>query len=238
MNITAETPIATLVRLVPASIAVLQKHGVAFCCTGTTPLTDACAHHGIPTARLIEDIEHVRMRQSAELPIDAPIADVIRHIQEHYHHPLREELPRISAMLTKLVRRHGERLADVLPPLQVTFERFRSEIERHITKEDQGLFPALINLAAAAPGTDAARHWIHNPIETLEAEHDAAVAAMQQMRVLTNSYTPPDDACPTFRGAYYALAELERDMQAHLRLEQDSLFPRALACAAGAEVRS
>ncbi len=238
MNITPQTPIATLVREVPASIAVLQKHGVAFCCTGATPLAAACAHHGIPPARLLEDIEQARVRQTQVLPMDAPIVGVIRHIQQYYHQPLREELPRISALLAKLVLRHGERLADVLPPLQVTFERLRAELEQHMTKEDQGLFPALINLDAATPGSDTARHWIHNPIEMLEAEHDDAVAALQRMRLLTNSYTPPDDACPTLRGAYYALAELERDLQAHIRLEQDMLFPRALAYAVSLEARS
>ena len=72
----------------------------------------------------------------------------------------------------------------------------------------------------------------------LEAEHDDAVAAMQRMRMLTDSYTPPDDACPTFRGAYYALAELEQDMRAHIRLEQDLLFPRVLAHVVSLEARS
>ena len=238
MDITPDTPIATLVRQVPASIAVLQKHGVAFCCTGATPLAAACAHHGIPAARLLEEIEQARLRQTQVLPMDAPIVGVIRHIQKHYHQPLREELPRISALLAKLVLRHGERLADVLPPLQVAFESFRADLEQHMTKEDLGLFPALINLDAAVPGSDTARHWIHNPIEMLEAEHDDAVAAMQRVRMLTDSYTPPDDACPTFRGAYYALAELEQDMRAHIRLEQDLLFPRVLAHVVSLEARS
>lgn len=238
MEITADTPIATLVRQVPASIAVLQKYGMAFCCTGTTPLSAACAHHDIEPARVLADIEQARVRHAPLVANDARLSQVIRHIQEHYHQPLREELPRISALLTKLVQRHGERLPDVLPPLQVTFERFRAELEQHMTKEDLGLFPALINLDAATPGSDTARHWIRNPIDMLREEHDEAVAAMERMRTLTDSYTPPDDACPTFRGAYYALAELERDMRAHIRLEQDILFPRALACAVSLEARS
>jgi regulator of cell morphogenesis and NO signaling len=238
MVITPETPIATLVRQIPASIAVLQKHGVAFCCTGATPLAAACAHHGLEADRLLEEIEEARMRHTEALPIDAPIALVIRHIQEHYHQPLREELPRISAMLTKLVARHGERLPEVLPPLQVTFEQLRAELMVHMAKEDQGLFPALISLDASAPGSEAARQWIHNPIEMLEAEHNDAVEAMQRMRMLTDSYTPPDDACPTFRGILLQLSELEQELHAHIRLEQDTLFPRALAYAVNLEARS
>ena len=238
MEITPETPISALVREVPAAIAVLQKQGVAFCCTGTTPLSDACAHHGIAPERLVADIKRARARQTPVLAGDAPIAAVIAHIQEHYHQPLREELPRISAMLSKLVQRHGQRLPDLLPPLQATFERFRADLVLHMAKEDQGLFPALAKLDADRPGSHPARHWIHNPIEMLEAEHDVAASALDRMRTLTGSYMPPEDACPTFRGAYYALAEVERDMREHMHLENDILFPRALALARGREGRA
>lgn len=132
-------------------------------------------------------------------------------------------------MLTKLVLRHGERLPDVLPPLQTAFERFRRDLVLHIDKEDYGLFPALAGLGADRPGSQATCLWIHDPIEMLEVEHEEAVSALGLMRTLTGSYMPPEDACPTFRGAYYALAELERDTQEHIHLENDILFPRALA---------
>jgi regulator of cell morphogenesis and NO signaling len=238
MDLTPDTPIATLVREMPASIAVLQKYGMAFCCTGATPLAAACAHHNITPEHVLADIERTLDRRALTMASDAGMPHIIDTIQKHYHQPLRAELPRISALLAKLVLRHGERLPDVLPPLKDIFERLRTELEQHITKEDQGLFPALINLAAGTPGSDAARHWIHNPIGMLEAEHDDATAAMRHMRVLTNDFTPPEDACPTFRGAYYALAELERDLAAHVRLEQDMLFPCALAYATNLEPRS
>lgn len=229
MDLTPDTPIATLVREMPASIAVLQKFGMAFCCTGATPLAAACAHHNVSPDRVLADIERALVRRVPTVTSDAGMPHIIDIIQKHYHQPLREELPRISALLAKLVLRHGERLPDVLPPLQRAFERLRADLEQHVTKEDQGLFPALISLAAATPGSETARHWIHNPIGMLESEHDNATAAMRQMREVTNNFMPPDDACPTFRGAYYALGELEHDLAAHIRLEQDLLFPRALA---------
>ena len=154
MEITPQTPIADLVRQVPAAIAVLQRHGVAFCCTGKTPLSEACAHHGIAPEQLLADIEESSVPHPNDLTL---------------------ELPRISAMLDKLVRRHGDRLPDVLPPLQATFEQFRDDL--------------------------------------MKPEPRAIEVALVRMRDLTNSYTPPDDACPTFRGVYYALSELERDME-------------------------
>jgi regulator of cell morphogenesis and NO signaling len=229
MDITPQTPISTIVTEVPAAIAVLQKYGVAFCCTGSTPLSAACAHHEIDAARLIADIETARApRASRETP-DQTMRDVIAHIQQRYHQPLRDELPRLSLMLAKVVLRHGERMPDVLVPLQSTFERFHDELLEHMEKEDQGIFPAIAGLEAGASGSQAVSQWLRDPLNMLVADHRGAEAALARMRELTDSYTPPADACPTFRGVYYGLAELERDMQIHIHLENDILFPRALA---------
>ncbi len=64
----------------------------------------------------------------------------------------------------------------------------------------------------------------------MEAEHEAAGAALATMRALTDGYAPPEDACPTFRGLYYGLSELERDMHLHVHLENhDPVSPRGAA---------
>jgi iron-sulfur cluster repair protein YtfE (RIC family) len=173
MNITPDIPIATLVRDIPAAIAVLQKYGMAFCCTGATPLSAACTHHQIDPACVLADIEHARTRTRPLSP-------------GQFQQLMADELPRISTMLTKLVGRHGERLPDVLPPLQVTFEQFRADVD--LTPSGQA----------------------------------AATAAFARLRDLTGGFIPPDDACPTFRGTYYALAQLEGDIQAFVQLEARS----------------
>ena len=61
----------------------------------------------------------------------------------------------------------------------------------------------------------------------MEAEHEQAGAALARLRELTGGYTPPEDACPTFRGLYYGLAQLEHEMHVHVHLENNILFPRA-----------
>lgn len=229
MDITPQTPISTIVTEVPAAIAVLQKYGVAFCCTGATPLSAACAHHDIDAARVIADIETARAPRVTQATPDQTMRDVIAHIQQRYHQPLRDELPRLSLMLAKVVQRHGERMPDVLLPLQSTFEQFHDELLEHMAKEDQGIFPAISALESGASGSPAVSQWLKDPLEMLVADHAGAETALARMRQLTDSYTPPADACPTFRGLYYGLAELERDMQIHIHLENEILFPRALA---------
>ena len=228
MDITPQTPIATIVTEVPAAIAVLQKYGVAFCCTGSTPLSAACAHHEIDAGRLIADIESARAPRASGAVPDQTLTGIIAHIQQRYHEPLRDELPRLSLMLAKVVQRHGERLRDVLMPLQETFEQFHDELLEHMLKEDHGIFPAIVALEAGAQGSTVGARWLKDPLDMLVADHTGAETALARMRALTDSYTPPADACPTFRGLYYGLAELERDMQTHIHLENDILFPGAL----------
>ena len=58
-------------------------------------------------------------------------------------------------------------------------------------------------------------------------EHESAGSALATMRALTRGYVPPEDACPTFRGLYHGLAEVESDMHLHVHLENSVLFPRA-----------
>ena len=65
------------------------------------------------------------------------------------------------------------------------------------------------------------------PIGVMEAEHAGAGAALARMRHLTGGYAPPEWACPTFRGLYFGLSQLEADMHLHVHLENNILFPRA-----------
>jgi regulator of cell morphogenesis and NO signaling len=62
----------------------------------------------------------------------------------------------------------------------------------------------------------------------MEAEHDDAGRALEQIRTITGGYTPPGDACQTFRTLYDELRHLEQDLHQHIHLENNILFPRAI----------
>jgi len=230
MQFTASTTVAEVAAAEPATIKVFQRHKIDFCCGGKIAMADACARHGLDTEALLAELRAVRA--AADDPADwrrLPLKDLVAHIQARYHAPLRDELPRLSAMLDKVVQRHAHRLPETLLPLQTTFESLRRELLEHMAKEDAVLFPSVLALEAhaAAKGTTTEWSWIEQPIEVMEAEHEAAGAALARMRALTDGYAPPEDACPTFRGLYYGLSELERDMHLHVHLENQILFPRA-----------
>jgi regulator of cell morphogenesis and NO signaling len=232
MTITTSTLVADIATASPATIKVFQRHRIDFCCGGRIPLGEICEAHQIEPPVLIGELEQaLRATESETDWTKEPLTSLVAHIQARFHRPLEEEIPRLRAMVDKVVSRHGARLPR-LAELQATFAGLQHELLEHMKKEDVVLFPAIVALeAGAAPNRSAGWTWIDQPILVMEAEHVSAGAALERIAELTDGHVPPADACPTFRGLYHGLAELERDMHVHVHLENHILFPRAAALA-------
>ena len=229
MTLTPDLTVAEIASTTPATIPVFQHHHIDFCCGGKEPLARVCEARGLDVEAVLTELR-AAVAPAAE-PVnwtEASLTALITHIQTRYHEPLRAELPRLGAMLAKVVSRHGAHLPGTLLPLQQTFETLRDELLDHMAKEDRVLCPAIVAIEEGNPlPVRNVATWIAQPIEVMEAEHAAAGAALVRIRDLTNGFAPPEWACPTFRGLYYGLAQLETDMHVHVFLENHSLFPRA-----------
>jgi len=229
MTMTSESTVADIAATAPATIPVFQQHKIDFCCGGRIPLVEACRSRGLDVDTVLTELRQAVAPPGAEQNWnEASLTALVDHIQRRYHQPLREELPRLAAMLDKVVSRHGDRMADKLLPLQRTLETLQAELIGHMAKEDQVLFPCIVALETGAPlPVPDMGAWITSPIAMMEAEHEDAGAALAFIRQVTDGFAPPDWACPTFRGLYYGLAQLESDMHVHVHLENNILFPRA-----------
>ena len=226
MDITRDSLVADVATQLPATVKVFQQHQIDFCCGGKRPIEEACVEQGLDVDQVLGELRASEALADASRDWrQAPMSDLIAYIQARFHGPLRNELPRLGQMMAKVVSRHGERLPETLLPLQETLTRLHVELLHHMQKEDQILFPAIQEIEAGRGGSQSA--WIEQPIEIMEDEHEQAGAALARMRELTGGFTPPPDACPTFRGLYYGLSELEREMHLHVHLENNILFPRA-----------
>jgi regulator of cell morphogenesis and NO signaling len=229
MTITRDSCVSDVAATAPETIRIFQARGIDFCCGGKRPLAEVCADRGIDVDRLVTELNAATNGASAEQNWQAaPLPELVEYIQQRFHQPLRAELPRLAAMMDKVLSRHGDQLSHVLRPLHVMLSELHEDLLQHIAREDAVLFPAILALEA---GGSEPSPWINQPIAVMEAEHDLAGRALAHMRELTHDYTPPEWACPTFRGLYYGLAELEREMHVHVHLENNVLFPRAASLA-------
>jgi regulator of cell morphogenesis and NO signaling len=77
---------------------------------------------------------------------------------------------------------------------------------------------------------------VENPIRVMMKEHDTAGELLREIRALSSDYSVPPDGCISHRTLYEALTEFEQDLHQHVHLENNILFPRAIALEAGASV--
>jgi regulator of cell morphogenesis and NO signaling len=152
-----------------------------------------------------------------------PLRALVAHIVTAYHQPLREELPRLRAMASTVARTHGDK-APHAARLHAILGELSQDLLAHMWKEETVLFPAI-----EAPEINGRQPFPIAPrIAMMENEHDHAGALLAEVRSLTGGYDVPEWGCAMVRALYHGLAELELNMQAHVHLENNVLFPRAL----------
>lgn len=213
--------------------AVFERHGIDFCCKGGVSLESACAERGIDPAIVRRELEGLPAGEDAqERPERWELDALAGHIVSKHHRYVRNILPSLLAHTAKVASVHGERHPEVVEIARL-FEEVGAEMTSHMYKEEMMLFPYITMLAAAKrAGASAPRApfgTIANPIRMMEAEHASAGGAMQRIRELSANYEPPADACTTYRVSYQELRQFELDLHAHVHLENNILFPGAMA---------
>jgi len=159
------------------------------------------------------------------------------HIVAKHHAYVKRELPRLAQLAQKVVSRHGSTKPE-LPVIANTLAQLDEELTHHLAKEESVLFPYIAGLEQSVSiGTPRPRSCfgtVANPIAMMTQEHDAAGTLIAEIRRLSGNFTTPEDACPTFYAFYDGLKEFEQDLHQHIHLENNILFPRAIALEASA----
>ena len=233
MTITDESTIGSVAASFPSTISIFQRYKIDYCCGGGKTLHRSASEMGIDPENLIGQL----IQASEQKPVDghqdwlqADLTDLIDHILNTHHCYLRQEIPPLSEMAAKVAAVHGDLFPEKLPLLETVFSGLVDEITEHLIKEEQILFPIAIQMEKAQKNGQSLPEThcgsVSNPIRVMIYEHDNAGSALGQIRDLTGDYHPPESACNTFRGLYYGLAELEKDLLQHIHLENNILFPR------------
>ena len=217
----------------PATVRVFEKYGIEYCCGGQVPLADACAAKGLNVDEVIASLEAatVSLTPGEKDWAKASLASLAAHIVDTHHAYVSHEVPRLNELAAKVVSRHGD-TREELPAIQLKLAELGEELIAHQGKEEVVLFPYIGKLERFAAGNGAMPRncfgSVTHPIEMMTRDHDLAGNLMAEIRELSQDYTPPDGACPTFRGFYEGLRQFEQDLHQHIHLENNILFPRAI----------
>lgn len=219
--------LAEIVDANPAAARTLDRLGLDYCCHGHRTIVDACVEAHLDPEAVTAELTSLPVEGDRNwTELDPP--SLARRIVETHHRYLHEELPLLDELAAKVLSVHGARHPELAAVRRLVAE-VRADLEPHLMKEERVLFPAIHALAAGQ--TEFAFGSVANPIGMMGIEHDRAGELLAQLRLATDEYRVPADACASYRSLYERLAALELDTHLHIHRENHILFPAALRLA-------
>ena len=231
MLIQKETKVGEVVAENFHAAKVFESHGLDFCCSGKRTIEDACKTKGVDTDSLLAELEKLNANNPSSTHFDKWEADFLTdYIINNHHAYVNNAVSTIEHHLQKVVSAHGAKHPEVCG-IESIFTELKNELLEHMAKEERMLFPYIKKLSFAIKNSiempAAPFGSVDNPIKVMESEHDNAGLLLKKINALSDSYTPPQDACATFRVLYGELKEFEEDLHVHIHLENNVLFPKA-----------
>ncbi len=217
---------------------VFRKYGLDYCCGGKKPLEEICRKKGLDLQTIQNELDQLDLLPSnpqqdfGHWPLDR----LSEYIVERHHRYVEDSLPILYELTNKVARVHGERHPELIKIAQL-FNAVAQELQMHMLKEERILFPYIQQMAIAHQNGKTIPTpvfgSIENPIQMMEAEHESAGSSLEMIRQLSSDYTPPIDACTSYRVLFAKLNEFEQDLHQHVHLENNLLFPKAIAMEKG-----
>ena len=211
-----EQTLAQLACDIPGATRVFHQHKLDFCCGGKVTLAEAIVGRRVSAEQITAALAAAVPQPQDEFDWrQASRSALIDHLLTRYHAVHRVQLPELIRLAKRVEHVHGER-QDCPKGLSEHLSLMLDELELHMQKEEQILFPLLLQgQLAQAMG----------PIGVMEREHEEHGDNLETMARLTDNITPPPFACVTWRALYTGLNQLRDDLMAHIHLENNVLFP-------------
>lgn len=212
--------------------AVFKKYKIDFCCRGGRPLQEVCLQKELNYEQILEDLEKAKQKNAEGINFKSfPLDLLADYIEKTHHRYVEDKVPILLQFLNKLCRVHGERHPELLE-IDQEFKIITQELEEHFAKEEQILFPFIRQMVAVERSGEQMpqAHFgsVENPISMMKQDHENAGEIMAKIAELTDQYTPPADACNTYKVTFAMLQEFEEDLHKHIHLENNILFPSAI----------
>lgn len=232
MNILKEHTVGEIVAQDYRTALVFEQYGIDFCCNGNRSIEDACAQKQIISDDLILQLKTVTTKnEESQIDYNAwPLDLLTDYIEKKHHRYVENSIKELIPFLQKIVRVHADRHPELLE-IERLFTVSAGELTSHMKKEELILFPNIRKMVQAERSGILAQTsfgTIQNPIRMMMHEHDAEGERFRKIATLTDNYTPPADACNTFRTTLSLLKEFEEDLHLHIHLENNILFPKSI----------
>lgn len=218
----------------PSALALFERFEIDVCSLADKSLQEACSELHLSLDQVLEKLGEFRGYETGSIigdPSALSCTRLIQHIVRIYHQRVRRDLPTLVRQAGKLADTNGEQ-APVLKTLEKLVAQLQHEMLSHIQKEEGVLFPFIVQMEEdsilAYPPAHACFRTVSHPVFMMVQEHESANSIMKEIRGCTGDFTLPEGACPTHRALFDGLCAFETDLQEHIHLENDVLFPRSI----------
>jgi regulator of cell morphogenesis and NO signaling len=228
--------------IMPNATRIFEKLGIDYCCGGNRTLAEASRAVRIPVEEVVRSLTNPPEPEAATIPLtdwqQESLTALTTFIVDQHHQFTRHELTRLQPLLKKVQAVHGQNHSE-LRRLQELFDHLNEDLTTHLLKEEQVLFPWVAKMeeavSAGLPVPPPFFKTVRNPVRLMMAEHETVGDLLREMRQVTSDYTVPPDGCFSYQTLYQGLLALEADLHQHIHLENNILFPRAVAMENSAE---
>ena len=225
----------TVAEIVTSNIRtadIFKQNGIDFCCGGNVSVQEICAKKGVDYSKLKEAILNVEKAPSGAQDYNTWELDFLAdYIINTHHKYVLEANELIIQYSDKVASVHGHHYSEVTE-INSLFHELVLELKSHMHKEEMILFPYIKQLSNAKKNGTVLNPppfgTIINPINMMEEEHTGAGDILSKIAALSNDFTPPPEACNTFKALYSKLEEYQNDLFQHIHLENNILFPKAI----------
>ena len=218
-----------VVTVYPAVVKKFNDMELDYCCGGSKSLEVALKEKGVDVDKFVEDLnkefkefkfensQYVDWREKSS-------EELIRHIVETHHGETFRLLREIDPLMVKVFRVHFSHGPELLMKVHSLFGKLKCELEEHLLKEENILFPLMIKYDKAKDEKE--KKEIEEDIRIIVNEHEAAGDILKELAEVTDDYKVPEWGCISFKLLYNYLHDLEKDLFIHIHKENNILFPR------------
>jgi regulator of cell morphogenesis and NO signaling len=162
----------------------------------------------------------------------AALADLCVHLKETHHARLREDLPRLAALMDEAGRVPGPHQA-ALQGAAVLLARFAKEIRAHMDYEERVVFPLIAGIESGLTDRADARRLLSEHSLDLETAHVGTGSDLDELHRICDTVAAPAETEPALGELFELFGRIIADTHVHVEKENLVLIPRALALLAG-----
>lgn len=232
-DLTAQTTVAEAIAHSPRALRVFDVLGIDYCCHADRSLSDAAAAAGLEVEELRDLITHRIDEQPAATAdwTSAPLRQLTWHIIDQHHRRTRRLIVDLVESAAQAVSGHAEG-HPFLWKLRDAIDRLIRDLVPHMAKEEKYLFPYIDSMQQSVAPDETILiplcGTVDHPLQSIRHDHSRDLETMEELRNLIPELLRTSLSCQRCQLLAAMLQMLDADLNEHVRLENDILFPRAV----------